>query len=148
LLARQAQRVLGDRLLERFSHRGGRTEEPVRGRQPLKSLMGTLEVVVLHEVRDAPLAVLEVREHRAREELLPHRLPEPFDLAAGLGVMRAALYVMDPVPLELRLELGRAAPRGVLPTLVGQDLPGRAAIGDPARERFEHERASLVMRHR
>ena len=62
--------------------------------------------------------------------------------------MRAALHVVDPLTLELRLKLRRAAPRGVLPTLVGQDLPRRTAIGDPARERLEHERASLVMGHR
>lgn len=61
--------------------------------------------------------------------------------------MRAALHVLDTVALQLRFELGATAPGGVLPPLIGQDLPRRAIVGDAARERFEHQHASLVMRH-
>jgi hypothetical protein len=148
LLARQAQRVLGDGRLDRRAHRGGRAEEPIGGRCPLEPLVRALEVVVLHEERDASLTVLEVGEHRARKELLPHRLPEPLDLPAGLRVVRAALHMRNPVALQFRFELRRAAPRGVLPPLIGQDLPRRAAVRNAARQGLEHERAALVMGHR
>jgi hypothetical protein len=62
--------------------------------------------------------------------------------------MRSALYMRDAVALELGLELRRATPRGVLAPLVSQDLPRRSVVGDAARERLEHQHASLVMRHR
>ena len=62
--------------------------------------------------------------------------------------MRTALDVFYAVTLELRFELRRAAPGGVLPTLIGQDLPRRSVLGDPARECFENQHASLVVRHR
>ena len=62
--------------------------------------------------------------------------------------MRAALHVCDAVALQLRLELGAPAPSGVLAALIGQDLPRRPVVGDAARERLEHQHATLVMRHR
>jgi hypothetical protein len=102
---------------------------------------------VLDEQPNPPLTVLEVREHGLREQLLPQRLPEPLDLAAGLRVVRTALDVNDAVALELRFELGRSTPRRVLAALVGQDLARRAVLADRARQRFEHEHAPLVMRH-
>lgn len=95
--------------------------------------MRALEVVVLHEQPDASLTILEVGEHRARQKLLPHRLPEPLDLAAGLRVVRTALHVGDPLPAQLRLELRRATPRRVLPALVGQNLARCAILGNPTR---------------
>ena len=103
---------------------------------------------MLNEEHHTTLAVLEVGKHRAREKLLPHRLPEALDLAAGLRMMRAALHVRDAVPAQLRLELRRAAPGGVLPTLIGQDLTRRAVVGNATVQRLQHQRASLVMRHR
>jgi hypothetical protein len=148
LLLRQAQRVLGDLRLDARPHRTRRAEVPVRRRQSLDALVRALEVVVLDEQAHSPLTVLKVREHRAREQLLPKRLPEPLDLPAGLRMMRAALHVRDAMTLKLRLELGAAAPRGVLPPLVGQYLPRCPILRDPARERLQHQHASLVMRHR
>jgi hypothetical protein len=62
--------------------------------------------------------------------------------------VRTALHVGDAMTLQLRLELGAAAPGGVLAALVSQDLPRCAVIGDATRERLEHEHAPLVMRHR
>jgi hypothetical protein len=106
-----------------------------------------LEVVVLHEQRRPPLAVLEVREHRAREKLLPHRLPEALDLAAGLRVVRPALDVAHAVAAKLLFEPGLATPGGVLAALVGQDLARGAIVRNAARQRLEHERAPLVVRH-
>lgn len=110
--------------------------------------MRTLEVVVLHEQPDTPLAVLEVGKHRAGEQLLPQRLPEALDLAAGLRMVRPALDVPDAMTLELGLELGGATPAGVLPPLVGQDLARRAVLGNTARQRLQHQAAALVMRQR
>jgi hypothetical protein len=148
LFARQAQRILGHLRLDRRAHRGRSPEEPIRRRQPIKCLVRPVEVVVLDEQVHPPLAVLEVGEHRAREQLLPQRLPEPLDLSAGLRMMRPALHVLDAVTFQLRLEFGRAAPRRVLAALIGQDLPRRAVLGDAARQRFEHQYASLVVRDR
>jgi hypothetical protein len=136
LLTRQAQRVVSHRRLDALAHHARGTEEPVRRRRPFKPLVRTLEVVVLDEQVHPTLAVLEVREHRPREQLLPQRLPEPLDLAAGLWMMRTALDVLDPVPLQFRFELRRAAPRGVLTALVGQDLPRRPVLGDRPRQRL------------
>jgi hypothetical protein len=110
--------------------------------------MWALEVVVLDKKRYPALAVFEVGEHRAREQLLPQRLPEPLDLPAGLRMMWPALHMGDAVTLELGLELGAPAPGGVLAPLVGQDLPRRPIVCNAACERLEHQHASLVMRHR
>jgi len=148
LFTRQAQRVLGHLCLDRRTHGGRGSEEPIGWRQSLQCLVRPMEVVVLDEQVHAPLTVLEVGEHRAREQLLPQRLPEPLDLAAGLRVMRPALHVLDAVTLQLRLELGRAAPRRVLSALIGQDLPRRSVLGNAARQRLEHQHASLVVRNR
>jgi hypothetical protein len=62
--------------------------------------------------------------------------------------MRAALHMRDAMALQLRLELRTPAPGGVLAALVGQDLPRRPIVGDATRQRFQHQHASLVMRHR
>ena len=110
--------------------------------------MRPLEIVVLHEERDAPLAVVKVREDRSRQKLVPHRLPEALDLSARLRMVRAALHVPDAVATQLLLEARLAAPRGVLPALVRQDLARGAVVRDRARERFHHEARALVMRDR
>ena len=110
--------------------------------------MRALEVVVLNEQRNPPLAVGEVGEHRLRQELVPHRLPEPFDLSAGLRMMRAALDVPNSVPVEFLLEVRVSAPGRVLPTLVRQDLARRAVVRDSPRQRFHHQRAPLMVRER
>lgn len=94
--------------------------------------MRTLEVVVLHEQPDTPLAVLEVGKHGAGQQLFPQRLPEPLDLAAGLRMVRPALHVPDAMTLELGFELGGTTPAGVLATLIGQDLARRAVLGNAA----------------
>jgi hypothetical protein len=147
LLARHAQRIGRHRRLDRRAHLGRRAEEAIGGGQALEPLVRALEVVVLHEERPSSLAVVEVGEHRPGQELLPHRLPEALDLAAGLWVVGPALHVRDAVSPELLLERGRAPPRRVLAPLVGEDLARGAVVGDGARECFHHERALLVMRH-
>lgn len=62
--------------------------------------------------------------------------------------MRPTLHVHDPLAAQLRLELRRAAPRRVLPALVGEDLAWRTVVRNAARQRLQHQGASLVMRHR
>lgn len=109
--------------------------------------MRALEVVVLHEQRHAALTVLKIGKDRAREKLLPHRLPEPLDLAASLRMMRTALEVHDPLTVQLRLKLRRSTPSGVLPPLIGENLPRRSVLSNTTRERLEHQSAPLVMRH-
>lgn len=148
LRLRQAQRVLGHLRLDTRPHRACGTEEPVCRREPLQPLVRTLEVVVLDKKRHAALAVLEVGEHRPREQLLPQGLPEPLDLPAGLRMVRAALHMRDAVALEFGFELRGSTPGGVLPALIGQDLPRRPILGDPPRQRLQHQHTPLVMRHR
>lgn len=110
--------------------------------------MGPLEVVVLHEQQHPSLTVLEVGKHRARQKLLPQRLPEAFDLAAGLRMVRAALHVLDPVATQLRLELRRPTPRRVLPSLIGENLPRRPVLRDAVGQGLQHQGTALVVRHR
>jgi hypothetical protein len=128
----QAQCVLGYLCLDALAHLGRGTEVPIRRRQALKSLMRALEVVVLDKKCNPALAVLEVGKHRAREQLLPQRLPEPLDLAAGLRMVRPALHMSDAMALELCFELGRPAPCGVLSSLIRQDLPRRTVVRNAA----------------
>jgi hypothetical protein len=106
-----------------------------------------LEVVVLNKQPRAALAVVEVGEDGPGEELLPHRLPEALDLAAGLGMVRPALDVADALAAKLFLKSCLASPGGVLAPLVGQDLARCAIVGDAAGKRLEHQRAPLVVRH-
>lgn len=120
-------------------------EEPVRRGESLQGLVGTLEVVVLDEQGHAPLTVVEVGEHRAGQELLPQGLPEPLDLAAGLRMMRPALHVLDALALKLFLEPRHATPGGVLPALIGQDLPRGAVLGDSPGQGLHHEFAPLMV---
>ena len=102
---------------------------------------------MLNEQHRPTLAVIEVRKHGAREEFLPHCLPEPLDLAAGLRVMRTALDVTNTVTAKLLFKPRLAPPSGVLAALVGQDLARRAVLRDTARESLQHKRAPLVVRH-
>ena len=146
LLERHAKRVVRDALLDRGAHVSRRAEESIRGHQALDALVRTLEVVRLHEEHEPPRAVVEVRKHRARQKLLPQRLPESLDLAERLRVLRPALDLADALPAKLLLEARLTAPRRVLTALVGEHLLGRAEVGNGARERFEHQRRALMMR--
>jgi hypothetical protein len=103
---------------------------------------------MLDEQPHAALTILEVRKHGARKELLPHRLPEPLDLPAGLRMMRSALHMRDPVTMQLCLELRGTAPRCVLSTLVRENLARCTVVGNPARERLEHQHTTLMMSNR
>src|SRR5205814_5929976 len=107
-------------------------------------LMRAAEVVGLDEEADPPLAVLEVREDRPREKLLPQRLPEALDLAQRLRMVRPALDVPDALAAQLFLEIRVTAPGHVLAPLVRQHLPRSAVLRDPTSQRFQHQRRALV----
>jgi hypothetical protein len=98
LLAREAHLVVGDALLDHRAYVGRRAEESVGGHEAFERLVRPLEVVGVDEVRDATVAVGEVRKHRARQKLVPERLPESLDLAERLRVLRPALDVPNAVP--------------------------------------------------
>jgi hypothetical protein len=109
--------------------------------------VGPLEVVGIHEQPDSAGQIREVGKHRARQQLLPQRSPESFDLPQRLRVLRPTLDVDDPFTPELLLELRRAAPSGVLPTVIGEDLSRRAKGRDALVQRLHDQRGLLVMRY-
>ena len=110
--------------------------------------MRTPEVVVVHEVVEAPLRVDDVREHRAAQKLVPQGLPESLDLPERLRVLWATANVADPEPCELLLELGLAAPHRVLAAVVGQHLLRLPEGRDAALEGLHHQRRLLMVRER
>lgn len=148
LLQCEAKGVLLHRRFNRRAHLRACAEVPVRGHQPLNSLMRPLEVVAVDEESQAALAVFEVREHRARQEFVPQCFPEALHLAQRLRVVRPRLEVSNSLPAQLGLEVGRAAPRGVLAAVVGQHLARHAVARDAALERLEHQRSLHVVRER
>lgn len=147
-LLREPQRVLLHLRFDRGPHVSRSAKEAVRGHGAVDALMRPLEIVVLHEQRDALLAILEVCEHRLAQELLPQRLPEPLDLPERLRMLRSTLAVADAASTEKLLELGLAAPGGILPALVGQDLARLAVLGDATLQSLDHQARLLVVRHR
>lgn len=123
-----------------------REEESVRRHQPAQRLVWPSEVVRLDEEAQPSLAISEVGEDGAREKLFPQRLPEALDLPQRHRVLRAAANVADAVLPECLLEGRLAAPRRVLPPVVGQHFLRRPIRRDAAFERLEHQRGFVVMR--
>lgn len=146
LLVRETERVLGHALFDDRAHLRGGTEEAIRGHEPTERLMRPLEVVALDEERDALVAVGEVGKHRPRQKLVPERLPESLDFAHRLRMLRPALHVPNAVEPQLLLEVRFAAPRRVLPALVGQHLLRLAVRRDAALEGLHHELRLLMVR--
>jgi hypothetical protein len=138
---------VGHSLFDRRSHLRRGPEEPVRGDGTSDPLVRTTEVVGLDEERDPPLAILEICEDGAREKFLPQRLPETLDLAQRLRMVRTALDVTNALTVQLRLEVRVATPGHVLPSLIGEDLTRRAIFRNAARQRFQDQRGTLVVRH-
>ena len=126
LLHREPLGVQLHRGLHRRPHLRRRAEEAVGRDQAVDALVRPAEVVAVDEEPQPPHAVVEVGEHRPREEFVPQRLPEALRLPQRLRVMRARLDVTDAVALELRLEDGLPAPRRVLPPVVRQHFHRRA----------------------
>lgn len=148
LLPRQAHLVVGDAALDDLAHMRCRAEESIRWHQTSERLVWPLEVVCVDEVHRAAVAVRVVRKHRARQKLVPQRLPEALDLAERLRVLRPTLDVPDAVLAKLLFEFRLAAPGRVLPALVRQHFLRRAVLCDAARQRFHHQHRALVMRQR
>ena len=103
---------------------GSGAEEAVGGHQPIDALVGTLEVVPVHVQGQPPLAVGEAAKNGAAQKLLPQRLPEALHLPQGLGVLRPALDMPDPLPPKLALKVRLASPGRILAALVSEHLLG------------------------
>lgn len=145
LLQRELLRVQLHRGLDRRPHLRRRAEESVCRDESRNSLVRPAEVVAVDEEGQPPHAVVEVGEDGPREELVPQRLPEALHLPQRLRVVRAALDVPNPLPLQLRLEGRLSPPRRVLPPVVGQRFLGHAECGNPALESFQHELCLLLV---
>jgi hypothetical protein len=148
LLVRQPRRVLGDVLLDRRPHLRRCAEESVGGHQPRQPLVRTLEVVRVDEERQPPLQIVEVGEDRSRKKFVPQRLPKPLHLPQRLRMLRPALDMPDALAPQLFFKFRRAAPRRVLPSLIGQDLLRCSKRRDPFSKRVHHQRRSLMVRQR
>ena len=61
-------------------------------------------------------------------------------------MLRTAFDVTDPVQVQLPLEVGLAAPSGVLASLVGENFARLAVRGDATLERLDDELGALVVR--
>lgn len=145
LLEREPQLVGRDRALDLRAHVRGRLEVTVGRDEPVERLVRALEIIVADEVIEPALRVDDVREHGAAEELVPQGLPEAFDLAERLGMLRPAADVLHAHAREQLLELRLAAPHRVLPAVVGQHLGRLAVRRDATVEGLHHERRPLVM---
>ena len=148
LLLCESQRVRLDLRLDGRTDLRRRAKKPVGGHVTVDALMRTLEVVMLDKQLDAAKTVREVREHGLAKKLLPQRLPEAFDLAERLWMLRPALDVRDTVTAHEFLKLRRAAPRCVLTPLVRQHLARFAVLCDAALERLNDQATLLTVRHR
>src|SRR5689334_10222590 len=148
LLLCESQRVGCDLRLDRSAHVSSGAKVAVGGEEPVERLVRPLEVVVLDVQLEAAQAVRVVGENGAAEKFVPQRLPEAFDLAERLRVLRPALAVGDAVASKPLLEVGLAPPRRVLAAVVGEHLTRLAVLGDPALEGVHNQARLLVMRER
>jgi hypothetical protein len=124
----QFQNVLLNAPFDDLAQFLGNGKEAICWTQPLQGLMGPSVVVVLHPQTDALTGGLKAVKLRSYQELLPDRLPEPFDLAQGHGMMRPALEVVNPILAQLRLEARGPAPARVLASLIGKHLFGHPVL--------------------
>jgi hypothetical protein len=83
---------------------------------------------MLHPQPHALARRLETVKLGSHQELFPDRLPEPFDLAQGHGMMRPALDMVNPILAQLRLETRRSAPTRILAALIREHLFGHAVL--------------------
>jgi len=134
----QATAVLMAALLRRLLDVLGHTIEAVSGTRTIDPLVGTLVVVVADPVIQPLTGVGERSEHRLFEELAPHCLPEPLDLAQCHRVMRRRAYVLDALLLQRLLEPGLATPGHELAAVVGEDLPRSTPLPDRTLDHFQN----------
>jgi hypothetical protein len=107
--------------------------------------MRPAEVVAVDEEGQPSHAIIEVREDRPAQKLLPQRAPEALHLPQRLRVVWPTLDVLDVLSTELRFELRLPSPRRVLPPVVRQHLPRRSEGCHPAFERLHHQRGLLAV---
>lgn len=119
------QQVFLDAGLDGLAQGGLDLEEAIGRAKAADALVGALVVVVFDPEADAFTRRLEALELGAGEEVLPEAGPEAFDLAQRHGMLRPRLEVGHTILLQLGLEARGAAPRGVLPAIVGEHLFGR-----------------------
>lgn len=148
LLVRESHRVVGNTKLDRGAYLRRRAKESVCGHKPIQRLVRSLEVVAMDEERNPARAIGKVSEDRAREKLIPQRLPKPLNLPERLRVLRPTLYVSNAVPSQLLFEFGRASPRSVLASLVRQNFARLTEVGNSALQCLHDEHRPLVMRQR
>jgi len=144
---RQFQHVLLDAALDDLAQFLGDGKKPIGRTQPLQGLVRPLVVVVLHPQPHPLAGGLEAVKLRSHQELLPDRLPEPFDLPQGHGMMRPALEVVDPILAQLCLEAGRAAPTAVLAALIREHFFGHAVLRDRCAVHLQHVLGRLAAKH-
>jgi hypothetical protein len=113
-------------------------EEPVRWTESVQTLMRPPMVVVLHPPREALPRLVEGFETRLDEELVLERLPQPLDLPQCLGMLRRTADMVDVVLLQFLLEPRGSTPTGILPSVVGQHLLGRAVLAHRAPVDIQH----------
>jgi hypothetical protein len=125
----QFKRVLLEAPLDDLPQFLGNGKEAVGGTKPIQRLVRPLVVVVLHPQPDPLPGRLEIVKLRSHQELLPDRLPEPFDLAQRHGMMRPALDVMNSILAQLRFKTRGSSPTGILTPLIGEQFFGHAIFG-------------------
>lgn len=135
---RQFFYVRGNPALDDRAQLRRQCKEPIGRTEVVERLMRPTVVVELDPLPDALLRLLEAVELRPREEVRPDGLPEPFDLAQGLRVMRTTAEVMDVILLQGLLKPRLAAPVGVLPAIVGQHLLRQTKLTHRLSIDFQH----------
>jgi hypothetical protein len=143
----QGHGVLRDLAFHGLAHLGRSPEEAVCRHAARDPLVRPLEVIGLDEKSDPPLAVRKVRKHRARQKLVPQRLPETLDLSARLRVVGTALDVPYALAPEFLLEFRAPPPGRVLPPLVGEDLLRCPILRDTSVQGLHDQRRLLVVGH-
>src|SRR5271166_5414544 len=106
----QLQRVGCHAHPQRLEYLRRRPEITVRRHQPVNTLMGPLEVVMVDEEPDTPLSIAQVQEHRRLDALFPQRAPETLDLAKRLRMTWPRDDLLDATLLQLAAELTLAPP--------------------------------------
>ncbi len=99
---------------------------------------------MLHPVADPFPGFLEGLEARPFQELVFHRLPEALDLPQRHRMMRGTADMLDMIAFEFLLELGDAAPTGVLPSVVGEHLLWRSVGRHRFAVDFHHVGAGMA----
>jgi len=132
------QDVLFDARFHGFAQLGLYLKEAVCRAKTFDALMRPPVIVILDPELDAFAGRFEALELSAFEELLPDRCPEALDLAQGHGMMRPGFEVRHAVFLKFGFKPRRAAPGGVLPSIVGQHLLGWLELADTLPIHFDH----------